>query len=136
MTTVEVDYSVNLRDVNNGILEEYDVHLDNLLLVIVGFQPFVQELSHFVKVVGRVGFFVAFLLLKEVNENCIVAILGQTMLLIAHLEVLLKLLVELILKFVLVLGVHKSIIKDTKHFMAPHFYNLFLLFDEVFVSKV
>jgi len=115
--------SVNLGDVDNGVLEKHDVHLLDLGLRVVLGQRFVEtfaqnlEVTHFLIVV------VVFVTLEEVNKNGInflsVIQLSGAGFLVVDLEVLSELLVQDTLKLVLISNGNKTIVEHSQDFVAP-----------------
>jgi len=106
--------------VDDGILEEYNVHLLNLGLLVVGLK-FLDEVCSQQVEFGDLFVVRGILRLKEVNKDGICFSLGHAVVFVFHLEVLLQLFVKNSLEFNLICNGDETITEDSHDLVAPKF---------------
>ena len=132
MTSLQVDDSVDLGNVDNCISEENNIHLLYLRLLVILFKFFIKVVS---KLIVVNDFFVdlCFLIInKEIEKDCIACILfivlliGHAVFLVVHLEVCIELVIKEFLEPLLIFFVNQTIVEDAENFVAPEFDDLLL----------
>ena len=132
MTSLQVDDSVDLRNVDNCIPEENNVHLLYLRLLVILVKFLIEVVS---KLIVVDDFFVdlCFLVInKEIDKDCIACILfvvlliGHAVFPVIHLEVCSELVIKELLEPLLIFFVNQTIVEDAENFVAPEFDDLLL----------
>jgi hypothetical protein len=117
MAALEIQYAVDLGDVDDGVAEQHNFHLLHLGLVVVGLQ-FAFKVSF--QLIEADNFLVVglFLRLQEVDEDCVV-FASHAVVFVLALEVVLQLLVKNVHEFLPVLNRDETVGENAQDFVAP-----------------
>lgn len=92
MAALKVEHTVDLRDVDDGILEQNDVHLLHFRLAVVQLKFGYHVCAQFVEI-GYLFVNLSLLIEQEINKNGIACFSCHTVLFVVHLEILFKLII-------------------------------------------
>ena len=135
MAPLHVEHAIDTRDVNNRVSEEDDVHLLDLLLLVILNELFVQEVSEVREVLNLFVHLHFLVLHQEVDEDGISLLIGHAVLGVVHLPLDFALVINHLFELLAIREANQSIVEDSQALVRPELDELVLALVVVFVGE-